>query len=70
MANVDFSLLEGGQPTLTSAPSKGSGMGGGSFSVGTVQPHHGLVGIVVVAVGVLFLLDRAGFRFAVAVGKK
>jgi hypothetical protein len=35
-----------------------------------VQPHHGLIGIVLIAVAILILLHLAGFRFAVAVGKR
>jgi hypothetical protein len=70
MAGVDPQiLLGGGQPTLTTGAGP-SGMGGGRLSSGDVPPHHGLIGIVLVAVLVLFLLDRAGFRFAVTVGKR
>lgn len=53
--------------TLTQAPSSGSGVAPTS-GAGGVQSHHALVGIVLLAVLVLFLLDRAGFRFAITVG--
>ncbi len=66
MANWDPTLVT---PTLVQAPSS---MGGPAPSVarGNFQEHHGLIGIVVVAVFVLFILDRAGFRFAVTVGRR
>ena len=63
MANWDPTLLT---PSLTSSP---NGAGAASPPVAGVDTHHALVAIVLVAVLVLFLLDRAGFRFAVAVGK-
>jgi hypothetical protein len=37
---------------------------------GSVQPHHGVVGIVLLAVIVLIVLDRVGFRFAVTAGRR
>ena len=64
MANFDANTFS---PTLTQAP---SALGGGGAMGGSVQQHHGVVGIVIVAVLVLFLLDKAGFRFAVTVGKR
>lgn len=65
-------ILGGDQPTLTQASSSGSGMGPGSLrglAAGAVQPHHGLIGIVLLAVLAVFVLDRLGFRFAVTVGR-
>ena len=35
-----------------------------------VQPHHSVIVFVLLAVAVLFLLDRAGFRFAVTAGRR
>lgn len=35
-----------------------------------VQPHHGVICLVVLAVLILFLLDRTGFRFAVTAGRR
>lgn len=66
MPGFDQNLLLG-TPTLGISPTA-NGFPSGSAS--TVGPHHGLIGLVLVAVLVLFLLDRAGFRFAVAVGRK
>ena len=68
MANWDPQLVT---PTLVAAPTAMSGTGPGtSLAAGTVAPHHGLIGIVLLAVAVLFLLDKAGFRFAVTVGRR
>lgn len=66
MAGVNPQLF---MPTLTAAPSVNGFAPDGGSGGGGVQPHHGLIGIVLLAVLVLFLLDRAGFRFAVAVGR-
>lgn len=48
--------------------------GGSSFGVNAtlpdIQPHHGLVAVVLVAVVAVYLLDRLGFRFAVTVGRR
>lgn len=54
-------------PSLFSAPTANSGQGTTAPDNGGA--HHGLVGIVLIAVVVLFLLDRAGFRFAVTAGR-
>lgn len=67
MAGQDAFLLDGGMgtPTLTAAsPSIGRGIGLRQ------QPHHGVVGLVLIAVAVLILLDRVGFRFAVTAGRR
>jgi len=70
MAGFDPGLLN---PTLTAAPTQGAGSGPSLPSLGgvggAVYPHHAVIGLVLLAVLVLFLLDRAGFRFAVTVGK-
>lgn len=64
-------LLGGGQPTLTQAPSSGSGKLGSALSTGQgVQPHHGLLGLVLLSVLTLFLLDKVGYRFFVTAGKR
>ena len=70
MAGMDPQLMYGsGQPTLTAAPTSGSGAGVG-LSANVAAPHVTVIGLVAVALAVLFLLDRAGFRFAVTVGKR
>lgn len=63
-------LLGGGQPTLTQAPASGSGKLGSAIQTGTIQPHHGLIGLVLIAVLTLFLLDKIGYRFFVTAGKR
>lgn len=58
-------------PSLTAVPS--SSAGGAAPLMGTnlsLQPHHGLVGLVLIAGLVIIVLDRAGFRFAVTAGKR
>lgn len=62
-------LLGGGQPTITQAPYTGRG-GISSLASGNVQPHHGLIGLVLVAAIALFVLDKAGYRFFVTAGKR
>jgi len=34
------------------------------------QPHHGVIGMVLLAVLILVALDRAGFKFAVTAGRR
>ena len=65
MANFDPTLVT---PTLVQNP-VGMGNPRSGFASG-VQPHHGLIGIVLVAALVLVVLDRAGFRFAVTAGRR
>lgn len=68
MAGFDPQIVTG-QPTLTQAPTMGSGANIGARLASAVQPQHGLIAIVLFSVAVLLLLDRAGFRFAVTVGR-
>jgi hypothetical protein len=68
MAGYDPQLIEGSaQPTLTSSPTANGARS--RMSGVSPQAHHGLIGIVLFAVLVLFVLDKAGFRFAVTVGR-
>lgn len=70
MAGFDPQIIfGGGQPTLTQAPYTGRG-GGGGLAAGNVQPHHGLIGMVLLATLVIFVLDKAGYRFFVTAGKR
>ena len=70
MAGQSLSELAGtiAMPTLTTAPTAMSG-GGAVTANGEPQPHVSVVVLVLLAVGVLLLLDKAGFRFAVTVGR-
>ena len=67
MANWDPTLVT---PTLVQAPSVMGGAAPSAGPAGSYQDHHGLITLVLVAVAVLFILDRAGFRFAVTVGRR
>ena len=69
MAGMSPEMVYGGAGvgTLTSAPDAGSFAG--RFGL-VAQPHHGVVLLVLLAVAVLFALDKAGFRFAVTAGKR
>ena len=72
MANWDQQLVT---PTLIQAPTALSGTGPGTAPTmagltGSVEPHHSVIAIVAFAAVAIFLLDRAGFRFAVTTGKR
>ena len=56
-------------PQLTAVPSSSAG-GASPLANVSMQPHHGLVGIVLLAAILIIVLDRAGFRFAVTAGKR
>lgn len=68
-AGMDASFLTGGsgyaqrQPV---APPTANGLIAGASD----NPHFGVIGMVVLAVIILFILDKAGFRFAVTAGKR
>jgi hypothetical protein len=69
MAGQPMELLTGGSGMFAGAgavtPQNANGQVAGATSV---QPHIGVVGLVLFAVLILFVLDRAGFRFAVTAG--
>jgi hypothetical protein len=75
MAGQPMELLTGGsgmygahpQPSAVTGPAQNANL---AAYAGNVQPHHSVVGIVLLAVLVLFILDRAGFRFAVTAGRR
>ncbi len=72
MAGQPYELLTGGAGMYTEAPSVAPQNANGA-AVGLrsgLQPHHGPVAIVLLAVLVLIILDRAGFRFAVTAGRR
>lgn len=67
MAGVQESFLSGGAGMRTAPPPPNANalvVGGG------VQPHYSVIAIVLIAVAVLFVLDKAGFRFAVTAGRR
>ena len=70
MAGQDHFLLTGGnsQPTLGAVSSS---MGRAEpFGGGGIQPHHGILGVLIVALIGLWALDHFGFRFAVTAGNR
>lgn len=62
-------LLDGGMPgpTLTGRAGIADGR---SFAITGPKAHHSVIALVLIAVAVLFLLDKAGFRFAVTAGRR
>lgn len=72
MAGQPYELLTGGAGMYTEAPSVAPQSANGSVLAGAsgLQPHHGPIAIVLLAVLVLIVLDRAGFRFAVTAGRR
>lgn len=69
MAGMDASFLTGGAGFATPAAPRnanGSVVAGGNGP----QPHISVVVLVLIAVAVLFFLDKAGFRFAVTAGRR
>lgn len=72
MAGQPMELLTGGAGMYGASPSAAPQNANGSL-LGTsvnVQAHHGVVAVVLFAVVILFVLDRAGFRFAVTAGRR
>ncbi len=71
MAGQPMELLTGGAGAYSQAPSVGAVAPSSSLAAGTgLQPHHGPVVLVLAAVALLVILDRAGFRFAVTAGRR
>ena len=72
MAGQPMELLTGGagmyseRPTI--APQNANGAVAGVAS--GLAPHHGPIALVLLAILVLVILDRAGFRFAVTAGRR
>ena len=71
MAGQPLDLLTGGagfaQGSTAVAPPSQNGLVAGALDG---APHLGMIGLVLVAVAILIILDRAGFRFAVTAGKR
>lgn len=73
MAGQPMELLTGGsgmysQPAGQVAPQSANGAIAGAAA--GLQPHHGPIVLVLLAVALLVVLDRAGFRFAVTAGRR
>ncbi len=71
MAGQPYELLSGGAGMYQNpvAPQNANGRVAGATAAG-IQPHHGPICLVLLAVALLFVLDRAGFRFAVTAGRR
>jgi hypothetical protein len=73
MASQPYDLLTGGSGmystqgggAATVAPPTANGVMVGASG----KQHHGVIGLVLLAVLILIALDRAGFRFAVTAGR-
>lgn len=71
MAGQPVELLTGGAGFQSSAQiGVGPNANGIVASASLGAPHVGLVGLVLIAVALLVVLDKAGFRFAVTAGKR
>jgi hypothetical protein len=67
MAGMPWEVVTGGPGVAAPAPPNANL----SVVQGTgQQPHHGVIGLVLLAVLVIFVLDKAGFRFAVTAGRR
>lgn len=73
MAGQPYELLTGGAGMYTEAPSVAPQNANGAVAAGLrsgLAPHHGPIALVLLAILVLIVLDRAGFRFAVTAGRR
>lgn len=71
MAGQPLELLTGGAGMTQAAPAAPQNANGAMVGAANgLQPHHGPVAILLLAVLILIALDRAGFRFAVTAGKR
>lgn len=72
MAGQPWEVLTGGAGL--SGPAAASQTNANSSVLGSVgagpQPHHGVIGLVLIALLVLVALDKLGFRFAVTAGRR
>lgn len=70
MAGQPYEVLTGGAGV---GPASSATTNGNASVIGAVtgaQPHHGVIALVLLAVLVLFALDKLGFRFAVTAGRR
>lgn len=73
MAGAPMELLTGGAGMYTASSNPVAPQNANGYAVGaglSPSPHVGPIILVLVAVLALFLLDRAGFRFAVTAGRR
>ena len=71
MSGQPMEILTGGAGMYTAPPIAPQNRNGAlAGAMNGVQPHYGPIALVLLAVLVLFILDRAGFRFAVTAGRR
>lgn len=71
MAGQPMELLTGGSGMYVNQPSVApQTANGAALGLGQPLPHHGVIAVVLLAVAVLYVLDRSGFRFAVTAGRR
>lgn len=71
MAGQPVEILTGGAGFQSSAQvGVGPNANGVVIGASAGAPHIGLIGLVLIAVALLVILDKAGFRFAVTAGKR
>ena len=73
MSGQPLEVLTGGAGMYTAQPLSPPSNANANIVAGAgvgVQPHHGVIGLVLFAVLVLLVLDRVGFRFAVTAGRR
>jgi hypothetical protein len=74
LAGQPLELLTGGSGAYSNPAAgivaKPSANGTMTRAARSQQPHHGVIGMVLLAVLILIALDRAGFKFAVTAGRR
>ena len=72
MAGQPYELLTGGAGMYGAGPSVAPQNANGAVAgaAAGLKPHHGPIALVLFAVLILFMLDAAGFRFAVTAGRR
>jgi hypothetical protein len=70
MSGQPMELLTGGAGMYSAGSVTPGSANASTLRSPGLQPHHGPIALVLFAVLVLFILDRAGFRFAVTAGRR
>lgn len=70
MSGQPLEILTGGAGMGYAARVTPPSQNGLAVGAAVGEPHLGLICLVLIAVALLIVLDRAGFRFAVTAGKR
>jgi hypothetical protein len=70
VAGQESFLLEGGMDTPSLGQVAASGRNLPASQGGALSPHFSVIALVLLAVAVLWALDKFGFRFAVTAGRR